>query len=280
MIHHITLLDGAIGTNLWEKSNDKVPVWRYNLENPDIVMELHREFIQAGSEIILTNTFGANAEAVARSPYSVEEVMAAGVRLAKDAAKGTQVKVALSIGPLSTLLEPYGDLTEEEACAIYQEQIGAGMEEKPDIIMLETFMDVNMMAVAVKVAQQYHLPVFCAMTFEKAGKTMMGQSVEDIMDVLMPLHIDAVGLNCSLGPDAALPVIREFHQKTDLPLIFKPNAGKPVLAADGSTKTAYDENTFVSDVLPVAEFVTYLGGCCGSSPVYIKRLHETLEAMR
>lgn len=274
----ITLLDGAVGTSLWEKSGDKVPVWHYNIEKPEIVTELHREFIAAGSEIILANTFGANAGAVKRSPYTVEEVVSAGVRLAKDAARGTGVKVALSAGPLSVLLEPYGDLTEEEAASIYEEQIGSGIKEGPDLILLQTFMDAAMMAVAVKVAKRYDVPVFCAMTFEKSGRTMMGQSVQDILDTLVPLGIDAVGLNCSLGPDLAIPIIEEFHQKTDLPLIFKPNAGKPVLAEDGTTSTAYDADTFVNDILPAVKTASYIGGCCGSNAHYIKRLHDRLAS--
>ncbi len=278
MQKNLTLLDGAVGTSLWEKAEDKAPVWRYNLENPTIVSELHREYIDAGAEIILANTFGANAGAVSSSPYTVREVVETGVRLARAAADGTGVKVALSAGPLSTLLEPYGDLTEEEAAAIYEEQLGAGMDAGADLILLQTFMDVNMMAIAVRIAKQYGVPVFCAMTFEKVGKTMMGQSVQDVLDTLTPLGVDAVGLNCSLGPDLALPIIREFHEKTDLPLLFKPNAGKPILAPDGSTVTAYDADTFVDDILPAAEFVRYIGGCCGSNASYIRRLRERLTA--
>lgn len=279
MRQKLTLLDGAVGTSLWEKTEDKVPVWRYNLENPAIVTELHREYIDAGAEIILANTFGANRGAVERSPYTVKDVVSRGVQLAREAVKGTDVKVALSAGPLSVLLEPYGDLTEEEAEEIYREQLGAGMEVGADLILLQTFMDVQMMAIAAKVAKQYGVPVFCALTYEKAGRTMMGQSVQDALDALEPLGIDAIGLNCSLGPDTALPIIREFHEKTELPLLFKPNAGKPILAADGSTATAYDANTFVEDILPAAEFVSYLGGCCGCNASYIKCLHDRLASL-
>ena len=279
MLHTITLLDGALGTSLWEKAEDTVPVWRYNIENPGIVKELHSEYIAAGSKMILTNTFGANAGAVAHSPYTVKEVVSRGVKLAKEAAEGTDVKVALSIGPLSVLLEPYGDLTEEEAAAIYEEQIGAGMAEGADSIILETFMDVNMMAVAVNVAKKYSVPVFCMMTFEKAGKTMMGQSVQDVLDVLIPMGIDGIGLNCSLGPDLAIPIMEEFHEKTDLPLLFKPNAGPPVTDANGIVTTAYDANTFVNDVLPAVGFVSYIGGCCGTNPSYIQCLHDRLTSM-
>lgn len=280
MAKEVILLDGALGTNLWKKTQDKNPVWQYNIENPAIVKELHREYINAGSQVILANTFGANAGAVSRSSsYSVHDVVASGVRLAKEAAAGTGVKVALSIGPLSVLLEPYGDMTEDEAAEIYTQQIGAGMEEGADVILLETFLDVNMTAVAVKVAKQYHVPVWCSMTFEASGRTMMGQSVQDVLDILEPLGVDVVGLNCSLGPDLAIPIIREFREKTALPLLLKPNAGKPVVDADGNTTTLFDANTFVEDILPAAEFVQYIGGCCGSDPSYIKLLGERLRGL-
>ena len=280
MSHDIILMDGAIGTSLWAKAGDNLPVWRYNMERPEIVAELHREYIEAGSQIIFTNTFGANAGAFKGSQYTVREAVSRGVRIAKDAARGTGVRVALDVGPLSVLLEPYGDLTEEEAQEIYEEQIGAGMDEQPELVVLETFMDVNMLEIAARVARQYSVPVFCMMTFEKIGKTMMGQSVEDILEVLEPVGVDAVGINCSLGPDLALPIVQEFHKKTELPLIFKPNAGKPVVNADGSMGTAFDAATFVADMLPASEFVRYMGGCCGSSPEYIRLLSEALRGKK
>lgn len=151
------------------------------------------------------------------SEYSVREVVRAGVKIAKEAVQGTETKVALAAGPLSVLLEPYGDLAAEEAAALYEEQLGAGMEEQPDCIILETFMDLEMMRVAATVAKRYGLPVFCMMTFEKSGKTMMGNSVQDIVDTLEPVGIDGIGMNCSLGPDLALPVIREFLKKPACP---------------------------------------------------------------
>lgn len=277
----IVLLDGAVGTSLWHKAEAngiaKDPVWKYNVEHPELVRELAREYIDAGAQIILTNTFGANAHAVSRSSaYSVSEVVGAGARLAKEAAAGTGVKTALSIGPLSLLLEPYGDLTAAEAEAIFEEQIGAGMDEGADCIMLQTFMDLEMMKAAVRVAKQYAVPVYCMMTFEKVGKTMMGNSVRDIIDGLTPLHIDAIGMNCSLGPDLALPVIRSFSEQTDLPLIFKPNAGNPILSDDGETVAPYDAQTFAQDVAPALDFVQYVGGCCGCDPSYIRALKALL----
>lgn len=282
MKHEILLLDGASGTHLWDMAEKqgfaKDPVWKYNVEHPELVKHLAEEYIAAGAQIIYTNTFGANGPSVARSSaYSVAEVVSAGVRIAREAAAGTGVKVALDVGPLSVLMEPYGDLTEEEAAEIFREQIGAGMTEHPDLIVLETFMDLEMLKVAAGVAVEYGVPVLCTMTFEARGRTMMGNRVENIAEELAELGVAAVGLNCSLGPVDALPIIREFAACTDLPLVFKPNAGKPVLAEDGSVISPYSAEDFARDVEPVLELVTYLGGCCGSSPEYIRVLKQTIQ---
>jgi len=283
MKQNVTLLDGAGGTMLWnmaeEKGYAKDPVWKYNVDHPELVKKLAENYIDAGSQIIYTNTFGANCHAVARSSdYTVEQVVSAGVRIAKEAVAGTGVKVALDVGPLSMMMEPYGDLTEEEVEEIYREQIGAGMSEDPDFIVLETFMDLEMLKVAVSVAKSYGVPVLCTMTFEARGRTMMGNRVEDIAEELSDLGVDGVGINCSLGPVDAVPIIREFAEHTDLPLVFKPNAGKPVLAEDGSVISPYSATDFADDVTPVLDLVTYLGGCCGSDPDYIRELKKTIEA--
>lgn len=282
MAGRIILMDGAGGTTLWSlaeaKGYAKDPVWKYNVEHPDLVREMAQQYIDSGSQVILTNTFGANGPAVSRSSgYSVEEVVSAGVRIAKEAAAGTGVKVALDIGPLSMLMEPYGDLTEEEAEEIFRVQIGAGMAERPDLVVLETFMDLEMMKVAAKVAKSFDVPVLCTMTFEARGRTMMGNSVEDIVEELTDLGVDGVGLNCSLGPVDALPIIRDFAGKTDLPLVFKPNAGKPVLGDDGREVSPYSAGMFAEEIAPVLDIVTYLGGCCGSNPDYIRVLNEKLK---
>lgn len=281
MKNKTVLLDGAVGTSLWqlaeENGIDKVPVWRYNVEHPELVAELTRRYVAAGAEIVLANTFGANRDVVCRnSTYTVRQVVGAGVRICKEAVKGTDVKVALSIGPLSQLLEPYGDVTEEDAEEIFTEQIGAGMEEGADMICIQTFMDVEMMKIAARIARSYDVPVMCMMTFEKVGKTIMGNSVEDFIAAVEPIGIDIIGMNCSLGPDLAVPVMRQFVGKTKLPLAFKPNAGKPILNSDGTTKTAYDADTFVREIAPALDFVDYIGGCCGSDPTYIAKLKTML----
>ncbi|MBQ8955257.1 MAG: homocysteine S-methyltransferase family protein [Clostridia bacterium] len=271
----IVLLDGAMGTKLWEKAANKVPVWRYNIENPAIVSEVTREYVAAGSQIVQANTFGANRYAVQNSGHSAADVVAAGVRLAREAAQG-QAKVALSVGPLSVLMEPYGDLTEEEAGEIFDEQIAPGVAEGADLITFETFMDADMLRVAVEAAARHGLPILATMTFTEVGKTIMGHSVERFVEAMDGLPLTAVGINCSLGPEKALPVLASFEQFTSLPLIFKPNAGKPV-TENGETHVEYDADTFVADCLPALEHnVKYIGGCCGSSPDYIRAMREKI----
>ena len=278
-----TLLDGAQGTRLWELAEKagaaREPVWKYNLTHPELVTQVCREYAEAGSEIICANTFGANRISVEKEPgFSVKDVITAGVKLAKEALTGTGVKVALDIGPLPVLMEPYGDLEEDEAEEVFTEMVAAGVEAGAEWVFFETFLDMEMLRVAVQAAKTFALPIACSMSFEKSGRTMMGNSVEDILETLEPLGIDAIGMNCSLGPDLALPVLREFAEKTSLPLFFKPNAGMPVQGPDG--KTAYDcaPQDFARQAAAALETgrVGLLGGCCGTSPEYIRLLKELL----
>jgi len=281
MKEKITLLDGAVGTELWAKAEKngwkKEPVWKYNIDHPEIVAELAREYADAGSDILLSNTFGANAPSVQKSSsYSVSEVVSAGVKIAKEAVGGRGIRVGLDAGPLSELMEPYGDLTEEEVAEIYAEMFEAGVGAGADLIFLETFIDLAMLRVAAEEAKKYGVPVFCSLSFERLGKTMMGNSPEDMIEELEPLGVDAIGMNCSLGPELAVPIIRKFTGKTSLPLLFKPNAGLPVMKADGTVSTEYSAKAFVDGIAPALDFVDYIGGCCGSAPSYIRELAERI----
>ncbi|MGI6688886.1 MAG: homocysteine S-methyltransferase family protein [Christensenellales bacterium] len=276
MKHEIIMMDGAVGTSLWEKADHQVPVWRYNVENPVIVRELHQEMADAGAQMVLTNTFGANAGSLVKSPYTVPDIITRGVRLCRETV-GSRAQVALAVGPLVGLMEPYGDITEEEAEAQYMEVLKAGAAEKPDVIYLMTFIDLDMLKIAAKCARRFDLPLFCSMSFEKVGKTIMGNSVEDMATGLAPWQPDAIGLNCSMGPDLAMPVLRQFRSCTDLPLIFKPNAGRTTLV-DGKSVTELDPDVFVYDMLPAVEAgATYIGGCCGTSPGYLKKLVQAIR---
>ncbi|MBR1659764.1 MAG: homocysteine S-methyltransferase family protein [Oscillospiraceae bacterium] len=273
----VTLLDGAQGTRLWELAGqsgiEKAPVWKFNLEHPEFVAQVAKEYAEAGSEIVCANTFGANRLAVERSSgYSAAEVVGAGVRIAKEALAGTGARVALDVGPLSVMMEPYGDLEEDEAAEIFDEMLKSGVEAGAEIVFFETFMDVEMMRVAAETAGKYGLPVICSMTFEKSGKTMMGNSVEDIVETLEPLGIAGIGLNCSLGPEAAIKVLREYREHTDLPLFFKPNAGLP---GEGDAEAATPEG-FARIAAPALELAKYVGGCCGTNADFIRAIQEKL----
>lgn len=268
----IILLDGAAGTTLWELAEaqgiERAPVWKYNIEQPQLVLELHRRYIEAGCDMIQCNTFSVNPESVARSSdYSVEQVVTAAVELCKKACEGTAAKPYLSFGPLSSLLEPYGKLTRTETHEAYSRLAKAGCEAGAEYVMLETFMDLEMMRIAVEAVRQYPVKMICSMTFEKRRRTMMGNSIEQIVAALEPLGISAIGMNCSHGPVKALEIIKEYSEKTSLPLYFKPNAGM------GEEYGAAD---FAAEIAPALEYVSYVGGCCGCDDSYIKALGALL----
>ena len=275
----IYLLDGANGTCLWAKTDDKGPVWRYNKLFPDKVMELADEFINAGSDFILSNTFSANRPSVEPYDFTVEEAVREGVALAKNAAKG-HAKVLLDIGPLTGLLIPFGNIAKEEAREVFREMMKYGMMEKPDGILLETFMDLEMLKIACEEARAYDTPLLCSMSFtkynpKKGGRTMFGNTPSQIVKELAQFSPEAVGLNCSEGPEETLPIIKEFGEATDMPLIYKPNAGMPKV--EGGAEIDYED--FAREVSKAAEIanVKYIGGCCGSSPQYIEALAKKLR---
>lgn len=266
----ITLLDGATGTRLWELAEaagyGRTPTWRYNLEHPELVEQVTAEYIAAGSDLVCANTFAVNAVELGRhAPApSVAEVTAAGVRLAKQAAAGSGVKVALDIGQLPGMLEPCGPLTAAQARTYYAEVLEGGLAAGPDLVFFETFTDLRQLCAAAEAAKGCGLPVLCSLSFDRSGSTMMGDSPAAIVAALEPLGVAALGLNCSFGPAAALPVIRDFAAHTALPLILKPNADCG--PAD-----------FAAALAAALPLVRYLGACCGSGPDYIRALKKLLD---
>ena len=267
----ITLMDGATGTRLWELAEaagfERTATWRYNIEHPELVEQAAKEYIAAGSRILCSNSFAVNRMELSHFPDapSAGEVVAAAVRIDKAAAAGTDAKVALDIGPLPRMMEPYGELTAEEAADCYAEIFEGGMAAQPDLIFFETFNSLDMLCAGLKAAKKYDAPVLCSMSFERHGKTLMGDAPADIAETLEKLGAAAVGLNCSFGPAAALPVIREFAAHTSLPLILKPNVD------EGTTAEA-----FAAELSRALELVDYIGACCGSNPDYIRALKKLL----
>ena len=273
----ITILDGATGTMLQASGlplGELPETW--NITHPETVAAIGREYILAGSDIIYTNTFGANRRKAAGSGYSVRELVAAGIACAKKAAEGTNVRVALDIGPIGQLLEPLGTLSFDEAYDIFREMVTAGEEAGADLVVFETMSDLYEAKAAVLAAKENtSLPVWVTMTFEASGRTFVGATVPAMALTLGGLGVDALGFNCSLGPEELLPMSAELRRWTDKPIILKPNAGLPDPATGAYTVTP---EAFAGALAGAAELgVSIFGGCCGTTPAYIRALRQALE---
>ena len=274
---HITILDGAMGTMLQAAG---LPLGKYpealNLTHPADITAIHRAYAQAGAQILYANTFGANRRKLEGSGLSPREVIQAGIACAREAAKETGALVALSCGPIGALLEPNGNLRFEEAYDIFRESVTAGAEAGADLLVFETMTDLLEVKAALLAAKENtSLPVFCSMSFEPNGRTFTGVSIPSMALTLEGLGADAVGINCSLGPAEILPFARELCNWTRLPVFIKPNAGLPNL---NSNQYDISPEQFCSIMEEYASLgVLYLGGCCGTTPDYIRLLSDHLK---
>ena len=272
-------LDGAMGTMLQAAG---LPVGQlpelWNLTNAEKVAEIQRQYVDAGSQVIYANTFGANRHKLAGCGHGVAEVVAAGVRAAKMAAEGTKTRVALDVGPIGQLLEPLGTLSFDEAYDIYREMVVAGAEAGADLIVFETMSDLYEVKAGVLAAKEHtNLPVWVTMTFEASGRTFVGVTVPAMALTLSGLGVDALGFNCSLGPKELLGMAEELRHWTDLPIIMKPNAGLPDPATGAYTITP---ETFAEELRPAVDLgVTIFGGCCGTTPDFIRALRREIEGL-
>lgn len=245
------------------------PPERWNLEHPERITALHRAYLEAGSNIILTNTFGVNCE---KYP-NYEQLIRAAVGCAREAAAGYEKAfVALDLGPTGQLLEPLGALSFERAVEIFASSVRAGADGA-DLIVIETMNDILETKAAVLAARENcTLPVFVTNVYDADGKLMTGSDPETMIAMLEGLRVDALGLNCSLGPDKMLPLIARFAENTRLPIIVSPNAGLPVVR-DGKTVFDVDAHDFAALMRRIAcAGGCILGGCCGTTPAYIERL--------
>jgi 5-methyltetrahydrofolate--homocysteine methyltransferase len=273
----IVLLDGAMGTVLQQRGlppGGKPEL--LNFTDPELLRSIYREYIAAGSQILCANTFGASTPKLAGTGRTVDEVVSAAVAIAREAAAGTDVKVSLDVGPLGELLEPMGSLTFERAYGYFQEIALAGERAGADLVSIETMTDLyEAKAALLAVKENTRLPVFVTMSFEADGRTFTGCTLSSMARTLEGLGADAIGLNCSLGPDKLAPFLAELCACTRLPVIAKPNAGLP----DPVTgRYGMGPEEFAAALLPCLEAgVTIFGGCCGTSPDYIRRLRAALD---
>ena len=245
-----------------------------NITHPEDIYSIHKKYLDAGADIILANTFGANMVKY-RGAYSVSEVVRAGVETAKKAIadSGRRAYVAVDIGATGKLLEPYGDLTFDGAYAAFAELVKAGAEAGADIISIETMMDIYETKVAVLAAKENcDLPVTVTVSFEASGKTLTGASPAVVATVIGSLGVDAIGINCGLGPEQCVPIIEEMRKYTTVPLAVSPNAGLPVYV-DGKTVYPLGAEDFAAFMGAIADSgAAIMGGCCGTAPEHIKAL--------
>lgn len=266
-------LDGGMGTMLQSKGIDSHIPELLNITNPEDIINIHSLYAEAGADIIYANTFGANSLKLNNSGYTVDEVIGAGISNAKKAAAGKSL-VALDIGPLGQLLEPAGTLEFEKAYDLYKEIIIAGKDA--DLITIETMTDLYEVKAALLAAKENSdKPVLVTMTFEENMRTFTGVSPECMIAVLEGLGADAIGVNCSLGPDELYPVLEKICRLTTLPVIAKPNAGLPDPVTN---KFNVNPEQFAESAVKLAKTgVKIFGGCCGTTPEHIKAVINSLS---
>lgn len=267
---NLIFLDGAMGTML---QDGILPAGflpeLLNLTDPEKVTAVHEKYLSAGSDIIYTNTFGANKYKIL-PPHKAEEVIEAAVKLAIRAAKPYGAAVALDIGSLGKMF-----MSIDELYDAFVPLVKAGEKAGADLVVFETMSDLAEMRAAVLAAKENtSLPILATMTFEKNARTFLGVSAESFARTITALGVDAIGLNCSLGPEDVLDTVRQLRRNTHLPLAVKPNAGLP--DGDGCYHIDY---TMFSDFFEeiISEGVQLIGGCCGTSPDFIKKLKSSYK---
>ena len=276
------LCDGAMGTLLYSKgvfinrSYDEL-----NVSQPDLIRGIHHEYLQAGAEIIETNTFGANSFRLGRHSLAdkVAEINRAGVRLAREAAKSFDVWVAGSVGPLGTRIEPLGKTSFEEARAAFREQIAALAESGVDLLILETFGYLEEIRQAILAARDVNssIPIIAQVTIDEDGNCLDGSDPETFAPKLAEWGAEVIGCNCSVGPVAMLDAIERVHAATSLPLAAQPNAGIP-RSVDGRNIYLCSPEYMASYARKfVAAGVRVVGGCCGTTPDHIRKMKGALR---
>lgn len=273
---NILVCDGAMGTML-QNSGLKLGEYpeTFNITNGEEIIKIHKDYINAGAKVITTNTFGANELKLKNTKFSVEEIIKSGVDLAKKARGDKECYIALDIGPIGELLEPMGTLGFERAIDIFKRQIKVGEDSGADIILIETMTDLYEMKAAIIAAKEScNLPIFATMTFEEDGRTFTGCLPESMAITLEGLGVDAVGVNCSLGPKELKEIVKKIVNNTNLPVMVQPNAGLPSIIRG---KAIYDisEKEFSNSIRELIECgASIIGGCCGTTPRFIEGLSK------
>ena len=280
---HIVILDGGMGTLL--QAAGLLPgehPERWNLTHPEEIVRIQKAYFDAGSNVVATNTFGANI--LRFSEDELEQIIAAAIQNAKQAreeSSGTQEKfIALDLGPTGKLLRPLGDLDFEDAVEIFAKTVRLGVKYGVDLIVIETMNDCYETKAALLAAKENSaLPVIVTNAYGADGKLMTGATPSAMVALLEGMGADAIGANCSLGPVQLRGVAKELLAVASVPVVMKPNAGLPV-SVDGKTVFNVDAKSFAEEVASmVREGVRVVGGCCGTTPEYIRALTEAIKGI-
>src|SRR3990172_5697354 len=274
----VVLADGAMGTLLYERG---IPFDRsfdlLNISDPQLVQGIHRDYIRAGSELIETNTFGANRFRLAAhgAAETARQVNRAGAQLARNAREevGEAVFVAGAIGPLGMPVAPLGTIAREDALEAYVEQVEGLVEGGVDLLLIETQTDLEEMKLAIQAVRRItNPPLVAQMTFTEEGRTLYGAYPEDVARAVQGLGVDVLGANCSVGPQALLEIVERMRRKTALPLSVMPNAGMPRFVGGRFLYLASPEYFADYAARFQAAGARLIGGCCGTTPAHIPRM--------
>ncbi|WP_195940751.1 homocysteine S-methyltransferase family protein [Romboutsia sp. 1001713B170131_170501_G6] len=283
---NILIFDGAMGTMLQQKGlkigeNPEI----FGFENPEKLLEIHKLYLDSGANVITTNTFGANELKLEKLGYTVEKIVDNAVKIAKKAINESQninnKFVALDIGPIGEMLEPMGTLSFDRAYEIFKRQAVQGEKSGADLIIIETMMDLYEAKAAVLAAKENtNLPVFCTMTFDENGRSFTGCLPESMVLTIEGLGVDAVGVNCSLGPKQLLPIVERIAKMAKVPVVVQANAGLPNIV-DGQATYDVDAEEFYKGVKNFIKVgASIVGGCCGTDPSFIKEISNNLDELK
>lgn len=287
----ILFFDGGMGTLLQErglKAGETPETW--NILHPEVIKQIHKEYLLAGCNVVSANTFGATSFKCKDIPYSVDELVSAGIKIAKDAieevrseqnAKDKELYCALDTGSIGKLLKPLGEISFDEAYDAFKEAVIAGDKAGADLILIETMSDSYEIKAAVLAAKENSsLPVVVTMIFDESGKLLTGGNVESVTAMLEGLGADAVGFNCGLGPEQMKKLLPQLTECCSLPIVINPNAGLPVVV-NGQTMYTVEPDEFAESVKTLVEMgASAVGGCCGTTPKHIERVAELCQNMR
>ncbi|EJE7235125.1 homocysteine methyltransferase [Clostridium sporogenes] len=279
---NILIFDGAMGTML-QKLGLKISDLpeELNILEPEKIINIHRKYVEAGAKVITTNTFGANELKLKNSEFSVEIIVDKAIDNVKKARGNKEILIALDIGPIGQLLEPMGTLKFEEAYEIFKRQAIQGQKSGADIILIETMTDLYEAKAAILAAKENtNLPVFCTMTFEKNKRTFTGCTPLSMVLTLEGLGVDALGVNCSLGPNELGDIVDEIIEYSSIPIMVQPNAGLPTIK-EGRTIYNIKPKEFAAFQRSIVDKgVRIVGGCCGTTDEFIREIVYSLKDVK